>query len=433
MNMPKVDTYGTQQPITFLLTLISRGFFFDREKDLTHKVLKDVSYTAAMGPPGGGRNNVDPRFISLFAVCNLPEPTSQVLGHIYSSIFETRLRDFPQAVRETATRFPAFLLSLFSHIVETLPPTPSKFFYLFTLRDLSRVAEGVCLATEDAFNDGASVARLLRNEIKRVFCDRLITSHDVEVVDHKIAELVATHFPADTNKVLADPLVFGDYKHAVRRLADQAEDARIYQDFGPDGMVETKDIFDAVIEQYNAHFDKALTLVLFEQALEHATRIYRIIRMPRGNALLVGVGGSGKQSLAKLATFCAGYELFCISLVRNYGEAEFKEDLKKLYAILGEREVAFLFADSHVADEGFLESLNNMLTTGMVPALYEQDEKDALCNSVRKEAKEQGIIDTPDNLWKFYVRKCQNNLHIVLAMSPSGEKLRLRCRSFPGN
>ena len=62
--------------------------------------------------------------------------------------------------------------------------------------------------------------------------------------------------------------------------------------------------------------------------------------------------------------------------MRGYGETEFREDLKTLYKLLGTKEVVFLFTDAHVALEGFLEFLNNMLTTGMVPALYEQDEMD---------------------------------------------------------
>lgn len=64
--------------------------------------------------------------------------------------------------------------------------------------------------------------------------------------------------------------------------------------------------------------------------------------------------------------------------------------------------------------------------------MYDQDQKDILCNSVRQEVQQAGLPETPDNLWNFYVNKCRNNLHLVLSMSPSGSKLRLRCRNFPG-
>ena len=68
----------------------------------------------------------------------------------------------------------------------------------------------------------------------------------------------------------------------------------------------------------------------------------------------------------------------------------------------------------------------------MVPALYESDEKDALVNSVRSEVKARGMVDTKETCWSYLINKFRANLHLVLAMSPSGNTLRQRCRAFPG-
>ena len=107
MNMPKVDTYGTQQPITLLLFLMGRGCIYDRGKDLNLKTLKDMQYIGAMGPPGGGRNPVDPRFIALFNVFNLTPPTAEVLNSIYSSIINTKYRQFNDDVKGAAAKVPS--------------------------------------------------------------------------------------------------------------------------------------------------------------------------------------------------------------------------------------------------------------------------------------------------------------------------------------
>ena len=62
-------------------------------------------------------------------------------------------------------------------------------------------------------------------------------------------------------------------------------------------------------------------------------RINRILESPRGNALLVGVGGSGKQSLARLAASISALEVFQITLRKGYGIPDLKVCYEKSFRV----------------------------------------------------------------------------------------------------
>ena len=119
-----------------------------------------------------------------------------------------------------------------------------------------------------------------------------------------------------------------------------------------------------------------MRLVFFWDAIEHVSRLARVLRQPRGNAMLVGVGGSGKQSLTRFAAYLAEMKCFQIELTKGYGYMEFREDLKKLYFVAGcdGVPVVFLFADTQIVVEAFIEDMNNILNSGEVPNLFASDE-----------------------------------------------------------
>uniref|UniRef100_G1NVC6 Dynein axonemal heavy chain 10 n=1 Tax=Myotis lucifugus TaxID=59463 RepID=G1NVC6_MYOLU len=426
MNMPKVDEYGTQQPIALLKLLLEKGFLYDRGKELNCKSIRDLGFIAAMGKAGGGRNEVDPRFLSLFSVFNVPFPSEMSLHLIYFSILRGHTSVFHESIVAVSDRLTRCTLQLYTDIVQELPPTPSKFHYIFNLRDLSRVFHGLVLTNPERFQTVAQMVRVWRNECLRVFHDRLINEDDKALVQEYISDLVTEHFKDDVEVVMRDPILFGDF-----RMALHEEEERIYEDI--QDYEAAKALFQEILEEYNES-NTRMDLVLFDDALEHVTRVHRIIRLDRGHALLVGVGGSGKQSLAKLAAFTAGYEVFEILLSRGYSESNFREDLKNLYLRLGieNKTTIFLFTDAHVVEEGFLELINNMLTSGMVPALFAEDEKETILSQIDQEALKQGVSPAKESVWQYFVNKSANNLHIVLGMSPVGDALRTWCRNFPG-
>ena len=152
-----------------------------------------------------------------------------------------------------------------------------------------------------------------------------------------------------------NPIFFGDFK--LTDFEAEAEDPRLYQDMG--GFEDLSVKMDKMLTQYNDE-RKPMDLVLFNDALEHLTRIIRTIRFPKGCGLHVGYGGSGKQSLTRLATYIADYDIFQIKLVRGYKEDDFREDLRELYKRVLKRPQTFLFTDAHVYDEGGLELINNI-------------------------------------------------------------------------
>ncbi|XP_015836813.2 dynein axonemal heavy chain 10 [Tribolium castaneum] len=466
MNMPQVDEYGTQQPIALLKLLFERKGFYDRGKDLNWKILKDVSYFAAMGVAGGGRNEVDPRFMSKFSVFNLIFPTSETLHHIYSSILKGHLSQFPEEVQQ-AENLITMTLNLYNIIIVQLPPTPSKFHYIFNMRDLSRIVAGMCKTTPKFFFALHQIVRVWRNEFTRVICDRLINTEDQEFMTTQIKTQIEKFYPTPVKEEppaipenieemsnfefeepteepeeekkeeeeeridvieysMRDPLLFGDYRNAVNE-----DEARYYEDLLDYEAVFF--LFQEIMEIYNERQDK-LNIVLFDDALEHLTRIHRGIRLERGHVMLVGVGGSGKTSLTRIAAFTAGCEIFKIVLCKGYNETMFKEDLKKLFNQLGVegKPTVFYFTAAQIVEEGFLEFINNILMIGIVPALFTDDEKEQIISQLRTAAKNAGYGIAKDAVWQYFLHRCADNLHMVLSMSPSGDILSKRCRSFPG-
>ena len=108
-------------------------------------------------------------------------------------------------------------------------------------------------------------------------------------------------------------------------------------------------ILSDALKSYN-ELNAAMDLVLFEDAMSHICKINRILESPRGNALLVGVGGSGKQSLSRLAAYISSMEVFQVQLRKGYCSSDLKTDLANLYQKAGLKNLGtvFLMTDSQV-------------------------------------------------------------------------------------
>nr|XP_031326333.1 dynein heavy chain 1, axonemal isoform X8 [Camelus dromedarius] len=421
LNMPALETYGAQPPIELLRQWMDHGGWYDRKIIGAFKNLVDINFVCAIGPPGGGRNVITPRLTRHFNYLSFAEMDGVSKKRIFSTILGSWMDGFlgeksywePVSGAPNIAHFTDPLveatIKVYSTITSQLLPTPAKSHYTFNLRDLSKVFQGMLMADPAKVEDEVQLLRLWYHENCRVFRDRLVNEEDRSWFD-KLLESYMEQWEVAFEEVCPfQPILYGDFM-------SPGSDVKSYELITSEKKM--MQVIEEYMEDYNQINTAKLRLVLFMDAMSHICRISRTLRQALGNALLLGVGGSGRSSLTRLASHMAEYECFQIELSKNYGMTEWRDDVKKvlLKAGLHSLPITFLFSDTQIKNESFLEDINNVLNSGDIPNLYTLDEQDQIVNTMRPYIQEQGLQPTKANLMAAYTRHIRSNIHVVLCM-----------------
>jgi len=421
LNMPSLDKYGTQSPIELLCQLVDLKFLFDRNKCGVVKEVQGVQYLAAMNPTAGSFQ-INGRLQRQFGSFACQLPTNDAIETIYLSILNGHMKDFEPSVANMASNLVAATILLHGVMLKDYLPNAIKFHYQWNLRELSNVFYAFMDMKPQHYSDPAKVARLWSHEVSRVYGDRL-TVQDFASFDSKVDTAANCSFEGfDVMEAVERPNIFCTFW--------SESDDPVYLAVPDQGILKAK--LEEKLEEYN-EMNAVMQLVLFGTFMEHVCRLDRIISKPRGNAMLVGVGGSGKQSLTRLVSFISQYSTFSISLTGSYNLVNLQEDMMMLYKRAGVKgeQITWLLVDNQIVDDSFLVYINDFLSSGYIPNLFVKEDKDDVINGVRNEVKAEGIVDTNDNCWEYFLEKVRKNLHLVFCMSPVGEKFRIWCRNFP--
>lgn len=458
LALPTRNAWGDQPTLEVARQLIETGTlcFLDKDKRGDLKLIEDLRYVAAMRHPRGGKNDIPNRLKRHFTILNVLPPSPDVVEAIFGQLARWRFAEAGKSILDVAGKLAIASVHVWDWLRRVMLPTPHKFHYVFSLRELSRCFQGVLRAPLESISNDRQLVRLWRHESERELGDRLVSLDDkrrfleqlVLVSDSVLVKVAPTgkersggggsgggdshHHSADTPVLFVDFLrdapvdEYGEVVGEVPRFYEPAS-----------SVSDVRSRVELLLSRHSAESsaNKPPTLILFDEALSHLVRITRTLGTPQSNMMLVGVGGSGKQSLARLAALLAGHQLFQISVTKAYNVAAFLDDVRALFKNAGAagKRVTFLLTEAEIKDDAFLEHINSLLAGGEIPGLFPRDELAAMASELRgaMQKAHPERVDSLEHLVRFFFDRVRANLHLVLCLSPVSATFADRCREYP--
>jgi len=449
-NLPRINKWKDQPTNEISRQLVEFNGCYNLERPGEWKNIVDLKWIMAMVSPGSSSNDVPARLKRHFTVFGIPLPNNNVIESIFGSIIRghSEVIGLGPKIGQIFAEMPAATTALWNSIQAKLLPTPLKFYYVFNLRDISRIFQGIMCAPSSSIATPIHVLSLWIHECTRVFVDRIIDAHELSWLQDEMKRITSSSFSVDKESSASSFAQSPNsvWVHFMNDANEQNEDESKLESLKAPFVYESCSIENGLkprgyimIQRFNNHpanKGKQLDLVLFNDALVHIAKICRILQLDRGHALLLGVGGSGKQSVSRLAAFISGIKLLQIQSSPGYAVLNFLDDIKLLFrsaGVLGEN-TCLLITDSDLKTDSFLSIVSSLLSISDVPSLYQKDEIEVLLADLRVVLTKQKVPFEDSNVFfmKVFRERISKFFHIIVTFSPVGSRFNNVCREFPG-
>jgi dynein heavy chain len=296
----------------------------------------------------------------------MPDPSARSLQNIYQVKLGRFFADYEFSIDIKSQLVPLVLSSIviYYRVFINFLPTPNKSHYIFNLRDLSKLHSGLMQASPSVILTKENLVDLFAHESIRVFDDRLISQDDHALFEQHLSDTVNDYFRVNIKSKLsgqANNLNNSKSKDEEANEKDRVKNnAFLYGDFMKNEdriyhqLSNWKQIVSALSEYQmrlnmsGGHATKQI--VFFREAVEHICKACRILRQQGGHMLVIGIDGTGKNTIVELAAFISNCEMFKLNLKKGYVYSDFRDDIKRVFKLTGiqKKKIVFFVADKDI-------------------------------------------------------------------------------------
>ena len=75
--------------------------------------------------------------------------------------------------------------------------------------------------------------------------------------------------------------------------------------------------------------------------------------------------------------------------------------------------------------------MTSILAGADIASLFDHEDLERISLDLKRDAILQGVSDTKEAIFRFFLERVKQNLHLVLSTTPAGSSFRRRCRLYP--
>ena len=411
-HLPSYSNRRLQQPIELIREIICHRGIYDL-KQIEFKEMLNFQIACSLSLTQG-KINTSGRFSRHFSAIQVFPMKETDLHYIFSEILEWGFTQYEDDLKKYIEDIATLTLKIYQKVKESFLPVPWKCHYRFSLKDLIKLIQGMVAIPQSVYNDqGEDPDKKLRfcyktwiHESMRVFSDKLANYQDRDYFENFLKTIADTSkFVIDWPKIVAKPssLIYGKVE------------GNIYKELSlPFACDKIKDTF----QEYTRIYKRDVNLVLYETVVQQILQITRLLEISKGHGLLIGLGGNGRSTLTKIACLLLNWKFATVGTHRHFRISEWRENLRIIYKQMGSenKNTVFLCSDEMLEgdedeDDPIIEDIHNLLSSGEIPGLFSQKDKDEL------------LSDRKHKTFEDFMRDNRSKLRLMICMNPVSKTL----------
>lgn len=403
INLPKMDTYGSQSTILFLRELIEKNGFWKSEENIWVS-LERIHIVGACNPSTDpGRISMTPRFTRHVTILLMDHPPPKSLEYIYHLFYRGILQLTPQ-FKEYSKRFAGGSINLYENFKQSFSGN-FRTHYVVSPRELTRWMRGFYVSVTNSFEHSLeSLLSMWSYEAWRIFADKLISQSEKDLFKKILHDTVDESFPGQlSTKLNSSSLLFSYWLSLDYR------------------EVSTQELNDFVKQRFQTFSEEEVetSFIIYDDMLDHLLRIDRALRQMQGHTMLIGPCRTGKKTMTKFVAWINGIDVVQPDIRRGFNIFDFDEFLRcvLLRCSIDDKRLCLLINETDILEPSFLERMNTLLANSDIPDLFQDEDYEALMTSLKNRVFSLGLLmDTEQEIYEWFVQQISKNLHVVFIM-----------------